>query len=130
MFDIKKDYVRSLPHYEEALTIKNAISGLSSTESMSLFNQANPDENEALVLKSLRKEHELPLINKATLSASVTRQKIAAVYVKVSGFDSDMGGVTWIETETLTVCTMSGTILAAKEVRLRSLPFLSCFENS
>lgn len=42
----------------------------------------NPEENQSLVLQSLLKDHDLPRINKATLSASVTRQKIAMVYVK------------------------------------------------
>lgn len=93
MFDIKKEYASSLPHYEEALAIKNAIAGLSSTDSSSLFNQANPGENEALVLKSLHKGQELPLINKATLSASVTRQKIAAVYVKASSLVTKISGI-------------------------------------
>ena len=86
MFDIKKEYIRSLPHYEEALAIKNAIAGFSAKDSMSLVNQVNLDENEALVLQSLHKDQEFPRINKATLSASVTRQKIALVYVKVSNY--------------------------------------------
>mmetsp|Transcript_22415 Transcript_22415/g.48576 ORF Transcript_22415/g.48576 Transcript_22415/m.48576 type:complete len:1615 (+) Transcript_22415:1-4845(+) len=87
MFDIKKEYVRSLPHYEEALSIKNAIAGFSAKDSMSAADQVNQDENEALVLQSLNKDHEFPRINKATLSASVTRQKIAMVYVKQRKYD-------------------------------------------
>lgn len=84
MFDMKKEYQRSLPHYEEALSIKNAIAGFRDRDSMSLVDQVDPDENRAMVLQSLDKDHEFPRINKATLSASVTRQKIAMVYVKVS----------------------------------------------
>jgi len=87
MFDIKKEYKRSLPHYEEALAIKNAIAGFSDKDSMSLVNKVDRDENEALVLQSLHKDHEFPRINKATLSASVTRQKIAGVYVKQRKYD-------------------------------------------
>ena len=86
MFDIKKEYQRSLPHYEEALAIKNAIAGFSERDTMSLVDQANPDDNRDLVLQSLHKDLEFPRINKATLSASVTRQKIAMVYAKVSSF--------------------------------------------
>jgi len=87
MFDIKKDYRRSLPHYEEALAIKNAIAGFSARDSMSLVDQVNPAENGALILQSLHKDHEFPRINNATLSASVTRQKIATVYVKQRKYD-------------------------------------------
>ena len=84
MFDFKKEYARSLPHYEEALAIKNAIAGFNTKDSMSVVKQMNVNENEALVLQSLNKDEPFPHINKATLSASVTRHKIAAVYVKVS----------------------------------------------
>lgn len=88
LYDIKKEYTRSLPHYEEALAIKNAIAGIRSTDSMPLFDQGNPEKNEVFVHKLLQEEdHELPLINKATLSASVTRQKIAAVCVKQKKYD-------------------------------------------
>lgn len=80
---MKKEYQRSLPHYEEALAIKNAIAGFSASDSMSLVDQVNPDDNRAMVLQSLYKDHDFPRTNKATLSASVTRQKIAMVYVKV-----------------------------------------------
>ncbi|KAL7543830.1 hypothetical protein ACHAXR_013162 [Thalassiosira sp. AJA248-18] len=82
MFDIKKEYNRSLPHYEEALAIKNAIAGFSAQDSMSLVNQGHPEDNQTLVLQSLNKDVEFPRINKATLSAAVTRQKIATVYAK------------------------------------------------
>ena len=87
MFDIKKEYNRSLPHYEEALAIKNAIAGFSTRDSMSLVEQVNPEESRALVLQSLHKDHKLPRINNATLSAAVTRQKIASVYVKRGKYD-------------------------------------------
>mmetsp|Transcript_26648 Transcript_26648/g.63910 ORF Transcript_26648/g.63910 Transcript_26648/m.63910 type:complete len:2683 (+) Transcript_26648:137-8185(+) len=87
MFDIKKEYQRSLPHYEEALAIKNAIAGFSERDTMSLVDQANPDDNRDLVLQSLHKDLEFPRINKATLSASVTRQKIAMVYAKQRKYD-------------------------------------------
>jgi tetratricopeptide (TPR) repeat protein len=84
VFDIKKDYQRARPHYEEALAIKNAIAGFCPA-AVSLGEQANPDDTRALVLKSLASEDDgCCKINKATLSASVTRQKIAMVYVKVS----------------------------------------------
>ena len=84
VFDIKRDYQRAIPHYEEALAIKNAIAGFSSAAT-SLGEQANPDASRTLVLKSLASEDDgYCKINKATLSASVTRHKIAMVYVKVS----------------------------------------------
>jgi tetratricopeptide (TPR) repeat protein len=82
VFDIKKDYQRARPHYEEALAIKNAIAGLNSTD---IEDQANPDDSRALVLQTLTCEDDgYCKITKATLSASVTRHKIAMVYVKVS----------------------------------------------
>jgi tetratricopeptide (TPR) repeat protein len=84
VFDIKRDYQRAIPHYEEALAIKNAIAGCSSAAT-SLGEQVNPDASRALVLKSLASEDDgYCKINKATLSASVTRHKIAMVHVKVS----------------------------------------------
>lgn len=82
MFDIKREYQRSLPHYEEALAIKNAIAGFSAQESMSLVDQVTSD-NRALVFQSLYEDYDFPRTNKATLSAAATRQKIATVYVKV-----------------------------------------------
>jgi tetratricopeptide (TPR) repeat protein len=85
MFDIKGDYERSLPHYEEALAIKNAIAGFD--DSTLLVEQVNPEENRALVLRSLHKDQEFPRINKATLSASMTRQRIATVYLKQRKYD-------------------------------------------
>lgn len=87
VFDMKKEYNRSLPHYEEALAIKNAVAGFAAKDCMSLVEQIDPDESRALVLQSLHEDHEFPRINKATLSASVTRQKIAAVYANVSCCD-------------------------------------------
>jgi tetratricopeptide (TPR) repeat protein len=85
MFDIKKEYNRSLPHYEEALSIKIAIAGLTGMDAT--MDQATPGQNRALVLQSLHKDDDFPRINQATLSASVTRQKIASVYVKQRKFD-------------------------------------------
>ncbi|KAL9178952.1 hypothetical protein ACHAXT_011925 [Thalassiosira profunda] len=83
MFDIREEYSRSLPHYEEALAIKNAVAGFTEKDSMSLVEQADPsDDSRALVLQSLGEDNDFPSINKATLSASVTRQKIATVYAK------------------------------------------------
>ena len=83
MFDIREEYSRSLPHYEESLAIKNAVAGFTEKDSMSLVEQADPgDDSRALVLQSLGEDHDFPCINKATLSASVTRQKIATVYAK------------------------------------------------
>jgi len=87
MFDLKKEYQRSLPHYEEALAIKNAISGFSAQDSMSLVDQAKPGDNRALVFQSLYEDYEFPRCNKATLSAAHTRQKIAMVYVKRKMYD-------------------------------------------
>lgn len=83
MFDIKKEYSRSMPHYEEALAIKNAIAGFCDQDSMSLVDQIGATDNRALVFQSLYEDYETPRTNKATLSAAVTRQKIAMVYVKV-----------------------------------------------
>ena len=85
LFDIKKEYQRSLPHYEEALAIKNAIAGYGTGDSTSLLAPVvvDPNENEALVLKSLDEDTGLPEITKATLSAAMTRQKMASVYAKV-----------------------------------------------
>ena len=87
VFDIKKEYNRSLPHYEEALAIKNAIAGFGAKDFMSLVDQVNTNNNDALVLHSLNKDIEFPRTNKATLSASVTRQKIATVYARQKKYD-------------------------------------------
>ncbi len=85
LFDIKKDYKRSLPHYEEALAIKNAIAGYDASDSASLLAPATADANASddLVMRSLDEDIELPEINKATLSAAMTRTKMASVYAKV-----------------------------------------------
>ena len=72
-----------MPHYEEALAIKNAIAGFCDQDSMSLVDQIGATDNRALVFQSLYEDYETPRTNKATLSAAVTRQKIAMVYVKV-----------------------------------------------
>lgn len=84
VFDIKKEYQRSKPHYEEALAIKNAIAGFQPT-SICFTDQSDLDDCRALVLQSLTSEnHGYFQTNKAVLSASLTQQKIAMVYVKVS----------------------------------------------
>ena len=86
LFDMKEEYHRSLPHYDEALKIKNAIAGFSSIESTALLAPAsvNPKENVSLVLKSLEEDLELPQVTKATLSVSMTHKKMASIYAKVS----------------------------------------------
>lgn len=83
---MKGEYHRSLPHYDEALKIKNAIAGFSSSESTALLAPAsvNPKENMSLVLRSLEEDLELPQVTKATLSVSMTHKKMASIYAKVS----------------------------------------------
>ena len=83
---MKEEYHRSLPHYDEALKIKNAIAGFNSIESTALLAPAsvNPKENVSLVLKSLEEDLELPQVTKATLSVSMTHKKMASIYAKVS----------------------------------------------
>jgi hypothetical protein len=83
MFDGKKEYERSIPHYKEALAIKHAIAGISSDESMSPEDRMNPDVIRAMVIQALD-EHGFLRIHKATLSVAVTHQRLAMVYVKVS----------------------------------------------
>ena len=83
---MKEEYHRSLPHYDEALKIKNVIAGFSSSESTALLAPAsvNPKENVSLVLRSLEEDLELPQVTKATLSVSMTHKKMASIYAKVS----------------------------------------------
>ncbi len=83
---MKEEYHRSLPHYDEALKIKNAIAGFSSSESTALLAPAsvNPKENVSLVLRSLEEDLDLPQVTKATLSVSMTHKKMASIYAKVS----------------------------------------------
>jgi len=84
LFDMKEEYHRSLPHYDEALKIKNVIAGFSSSESTALLAPAsvNPKENVSLVLRSLEEDLELPQVTKATLSVSMTHKKMASIYAK------------------------------------------------
>jgi hypothetical protein len=82
MFDNKKDYQRSIPHNEEALTIKNAIAGIPSDDSTPLGDQMNSDFIRAMIIQALNENDSLR-INKASLSASVTHQRIAMVNVEV-----------------------------------------------
>ena len=87
VFDIQKEYHRSKPHYEEALAIKNAIAGFSSS-AMTLVDEMNPEDSRSMVLQSLASDDKAYCkINSATLSASVTQHKIAHVYVKLRKFD-------------------------------------------
>lgn len=85
---MKQEYHRSLPHYDEALKIKNVVAGLSSSESSAVLSPAsvNPKENVTLVLRSLDEDLELPQVTKATLSVSMTHKKMASIYAKVSDF--------------------------------------------
>ena len=77
VFDIKKEYQRSKPHYEEALAIKNAIAGFQPT-SRCFADQSS-------LLQSIMSEDDGYFqANKGSLSASLTHQKLAMVYVKVS----------------------------------------------
>jgi hypothetical protein len=88
LFDIKKEYNRSLPHYEESLAIKNALSGLGARDATSLLAPVvvSPSDNDALVLQSLDENIDLAEITKATLSTAMTHQKLASVYAKVRVF--------------------------------------------
>lgn len=87
VFDVQKEYHRSKPHYEEALAIKNAIAGFSSS-AMTLVDETNLEDSRSIVLQSLASEDKAYCkINSATLSASVTQHKIALVYVKLRKFD-------------------------------------------
>ena len=72
-----------MPHYQESLAIKNVVAGLEG-EDLSTADKLNPSESHKFVLQSLTKDVKNPrAVNKATLSASVTHQKIAFVYMKV-----------------------------------------------
>jgi hypothetical protein len=86
LFDIKEEYHRSLPHYDEALKIKNVIAGFGLSQSITFLAPAsvNPKENVDLVLQSLDEDLELPQVSKATLSVSLTHKQMAAIYTKVS----------------------------------------------
>jgi hypothetical protein len=88
LFDIKKEYNRSLPQYEESLAIKNALSGLGARDATSLLAPVvvSPSDNDALVLQSLDENIDLAEITKATLSTAMTHQKLASVYAKVRVF--------------------------------------------
>ena len=78
---MRKDHDRSLPHYEEALTIKNALAGFDS----GLSNYTLTNEKDNFVLRCLEsKDTELPVISKATLSTAMTHIRMASVYTKVS----------------------------------------------
>lgn len=83
IFDNKNEYQRSIPHYEEALAIKNAIAGIPADDSRYLGDNINSDVIRAMVIQALDEDN-LILINKTTLSASVTHQRLAMVYVNVS----------------------------------------------
>lgn len=86
IFDNKNEYQRSIPHYKEALTIKNAIAGIPTDDSRYLGDNINLDVIHAMVIQALN-ENNLILIKKTTLSVSVTHQRLAMVYVNVSLLD-------------------------------------------
>ena len=80
---MKKDHDRSLPHYEEALTIKNALAGFDSGGTEHALTLTNDKDN--FVLRCLEsKDTELPVVSKATLSTSMTHIRMASVYAKAS----------------------------------------------
>jgi hypothetical protein len=79
LFDMKKEHDRSLPHYEEALTIKNALAGLDTGGT----DYALTNENDNFILRCLDDNSELPVISKATLSTAMTHIRMASVYAKV-----------------------------------------------
>ena len=84
MFDNKREYQRSTPHYEEALSIKNSIAGILTDDSGHFGDHSmNSDIIRAMIVHALN-EHGCLRVNKATLSASVTHQRLAMVYVEVS----------------------------------------------
>jgi hypothetical protein len=83
MLDIKREYERSIPHYEEALSIKYAMAGIPTDDSEHFGDHSmNSDVIRAMIIQALN-EHDCFDVNKATLSASVTHQRLAMVYVEV-----------------------------------------------
>jgi hypothetical protein len=78
LYDMQKEHERSLPHYEEALVIKNALAGFDTKGSL-----VATDGSDQLVLRCLDDDAELPAITKATLSAAMTHVRMASVYAKV-----------------------------------------------
>eukprot|EP00956_Cyclotella_meneghiniana_P002034 scaffold2256_cov73-Cyclotella_meneghiniana.AAC.3 len=77
LFDMKNDHDRSLPHYEEALTIKNALAGFDSGGTEHALTLTNDKDN--FVLRCLEsKDTELPVVSKATLSTSMTHIRMAS----------------------------------------------------
>lgn len=83
LFDMKKQHDRSLPHYEEALTIKNALAGFGDSQGSDF---TLTDEKDNFILRCLDDNTELPVISKATLSTAMTHIRMASVYAKVCFF--------------------------------------------
>lgn len=83
LFDMKKQHDRSLPHYEEALTIKNALAGLGDSQGSDF---TLTDEKDNFILRCLDDNTGLPVISKATLSTAMTHIRMASVYAKVCFF--------------------------------------------
>ena len=79
LFDIKKEHDRSLPHYQEALKIKNALAGFDTNGYESIL----PNESDKLVLKCLDDDADLPIVTKATLPTAMTHMRMASLYAKV-----------------------------------------------
>ena len=77
---MKEQHDNSLPHYEEALMIKNALAGLDSSGESDC---ALTDEKDNFILRCLDDNTELPAISKATLSTAMTHIRMASVYAKV-----------------------------------------------
>jgi hypothetical protein len=128
LFDMKEEYHRSLPHYDEALKIKNVIAGFSSSESPALLAPASVNENVSLALRSSEEDLELPQVTKATLSVAMTHKKMASIYAKVSDSGLSLNCV---------YCSSSCFDIliiyfrkSAKQDWACSLPLHKCSENS
>ena len=119
---MKKEHDRSLPHYEEALTIKNALAGFSDSGG-SDFSLA--DEKDNFILRCLDDNTELPVISKATLSTAMTHIRMASVYAKVCLLICSYKPLACSSYNSFVKST-----LAEKALQLRSQTLLPRFENS
>jgi hypothetical protein len=118
---MKKEHDRSLPHYEEALTIKNALAGFSDSGGSDF---SLTDEKDNFILRCLDDNTELPVVSKATLSTSMTHIRMASVYAKVCS----QIVVTTCSPTRLTILS-SDLSFAEKALQLLFETLLPCIEN-
>ena len=124
LFDIKKEHDRSLPHYEEALKIKNALAGFDSKGYESIL----ANESDKLVLKCLDDDTELPIVTKATLPTAMTHLRMASLYAKV--WFSCLGLLLLPFYLTSVCCRLHALFIAEKDVWSFTLSLLPRIKNS